>query len=359
MRRIFLLSIAMSLAMITAGCQNYSSYQLIVAQDAIKALWEIEGAIKTDITLQEYNTLFSKIQSKLSFSAATLPSGSKLKREIDLSQQEYAKLTNIWSNAVNSDASIEKSLSLAIAKTEEMRLQSESASKQLVLASQELATSSASSLSILGLSLDASNILAVIAIIVSFIASFFAAYTAYLKPPRLSLIVGDHVDCTYTNDRKFRLYPIVTILNEGARVGSVTKIEGKISTGGDDKGLQWVHFYEAKNIAQPGETFKTWKDFSSWAHPLIVLPRDSVSKGIVFQTSVPTDVGIENNDPKSYKNTEYVIELIASLAGRRKAKIRLSLKLFLSAAHAKELDEGCRPNVANVSKHLRLNWERL
>jgi hypothetical protein len=116
----------------------------------------------------------------------------------------------------------------------------------------------------------------------AFLFSLLTLYLTCLRAPSLQPFLGDLLLMHYTPDGHLQLSPELTIFNNGARVGALVKITGKIShVGGDSESrLHWTSIQEMTNGARPGERNLPYTNFTAHPQAVVVARSEAVSKRV-------------------------------------------------------------------------------
>lgn len=133
-----------------------------------------------------------------------------------------------------------------------------------------------------------SDVLALLALIVSLASFVVAGYTFYqqfIRRAELDIELGPSVVLAYGKDLTWLAATIsISLSNTGARDTFVTKINGRLTNEDAtwDSPVLWYAFYKPMDAGRPGKTSVPWWGFDGWVSPIVVPSRESVSKSVSF-----------------------------------------------------------------------------
>jgi hypothetical protein len=134
-----------------------------------------------------------------------------------------------------------------------------------------------------------SDVLSVIAIIVSFLAIIITIYYKYIKEGKIEVLAADRMQFLYGPNREtFGFTVALSIFNMGARAIGVVRLHGFISSG-DQKSkvpFEWNAFAQGKNLAQ-GAGYKPFTEFTGYVTPIIVQGYSAELRTVHFITLKP------------------------------------------------------------------------
>lgn len=136
-----------------------------------------------------------------------------------------------------------------------------------------------------------SDVLSILAIVISLVAFFFTAYEQYWKRPVLSLVLGDSVSLSYgPNYEGIALWACVVLANQGAEDAVILRIDGTLTKagGGWQSTLTWLGFGKYQDQAPPGQPFQPFFAFVDWAEALISSSRKASTNWIAFSGPIPS-----------------------------------------------------------------------
>jgi hypothetical protein len=135
-----------------------------------------------------------------------------------------------------------------------------------------------------------SDLLSILAIVISLASFFFTAYEQYWKRPVLSLVLGDSISLSYGPSYSgIALWACVVLANRGAEDAVILRIDGTITKadGGWQSTLTWLGFGKYQDQAAPGQPFRPFFAFVDWAEALISSSRKAATSWIAFSGPVP------------------------------------------------------------------------
>jgi hypothetical protein len=119
------------------------------------------------------------------------------------------------------------------------------------------------------------------------VVSGFTAWYQWLRPGRVKVIIGDLVQAAYNSSKSPRLNINVAFVNDGARGRALVQMRGRLaaSDGSRATDLKWRSFRESRNIAGNPRQFEPSFEFAGWVQPVVVPPRSSEVRTILFSGS--------------------------------------------------------------------------
>ncbi len=136
-----------------------------------------------------------------------------------------------------------------------------------------------------------SDILSILAIVISLVTLFFTTYEQYWKRPVLSLVLGDSLSLSYgSNYEGIALWACVVLANQGAEDAVILRMDGTLARadGGWQSELTWLGFGKYQDQASPGQPFQPFFAFVDWAEALISSSRKASTNWIAFTGPVPS-----------------------------------------------------------------------
>jgi hypothetical protein len=132
-------------------------------------------------------------------------------------------------------------------------------------------------------------ILSSFAILISLISLWFSSYNQYFKKPNIRIFIADAIDSWLDPEGELVFNVSVTIFNNGAQYGAISRIHGRIISEHSDQAMpfDWRIFVEHKNVAAEGTRFIPFATFAGWAHALVIPARQAVIRTIQFVTQAP------------------------------------------------------------------------
>ncbi len=119
----------------------------------------------------------------------------------------------------------------------------------------------------------------IIGSIVALIISFYSLYMAHMRPAKVDLIAGEHININYFEERNFGLTLPVNFSNSGASIATIRRVALLIQDPGNKEGyLLEPLFYQ--RIDERGNFLH-----DSMPVPIAVPARDTVTKQILFRSS--------------------------------------------------------------------------
>lgn len=132
-------------------------------------------------------------------------------------------------------------------------------------------------------------ILSSVAISISLLSLGFSSYNQYFKKPDIRIFIADVMDSWLDPDGELVFNVSVTIFNDGAQYGAISRIVGRIVSEDSAQAVpfHWRIFIEHKNVAEEGTRFIPFGTFAGWAYTLVIPARQAVAKTIQFVTQGP------------------------------------------------------------------------
>src|ERR1041385_672213 len=130
------------------------------------------------------------------------------------------------------------------------------------------------------------------AIAISLISLALTSYNQYFKKPKIRILVSDQMESWFTPDNEWVFNIGVTIFNDGAQYGVISRIVGRITSEYFEKPVpfRWRMFVEHKNVDPEGASFTPFGSFAGWAYTLVIPARQAVAKTVQFITSTPVNL---------------------------------------------------------------------
>jgi hypothetical protein len=135
---------------------------------------------------------------------------------------------------------------------------------------------------------SASDIVALLALLVSALSFAVAAitgYEQYSKKPRLSAVIGDNIYLSYgENKGDLGIIIAVSLLNSGASDALVLRMEGHLTgkAGKWTAPIIWNCFMQPQSVGSVDTSVKVWWAFGGWVSPLIASSRKASTNWIFF-----------------------------------------------------------------------------
>ena len=191
-----------------------------------------------------------------------------------------------------------------------------------------------------------------ITLVLSIAAVFISLVTLFLtvlRPAAIEVFLGDFLILRLTWDNYVFVAPEVGLYNAGAKVGTVFKISGMLTSLDVDRSvsLRWKEVWEVQNLAEPGETTKPWWRFASFPE-LIVIPKT--------ETALRRLCLVTANQFKLLPGL-YELKLDASSGKRRRDVFTIARQLRLTEKDIAWLDAHKPKTASETGLHLHLFYD--
>jgi hypothetical protein len=185
-------------------------------------------------------------------------------------------------------------------------------------------------------------LLSSIALFISLISLAFNSYYQYFKRPDTRLLVADELEAWLSPKGELIFNITVTIFNEGARYGAISRIVGKVRSPQNPQAtrFRWRMFVDHKNVGAEGTRFTPHLAFAGWAHALVIPARQALAKHVQFVTLQPLDL-----NPGSY-----TFEFLGFLGDVRKPRAKASMLIDMSEDQVSSLRKATSDPDTRVSK---------
>jgi hypothetical protein len=201
--------------------------------------------------------------------------------------------------------------------------------------------------------MDPKSWIALAALVVSLsalIVSCVQWYQNHLQAARLKHIFGPVILLRKLEEDKLNLMPEVAVFNEGARVGIVSMITGKLTSLADNRQttLSWTLNVttEFKAPASPTERGGPYTRFESFPHPFFISRVDAAMERISLVTDHPFDV----------TNGDYEVQVTFTSGSHKKKAVAITRVLRLKASDVTFLNENKVTPQKPVGQNLRFSF---
>lgn len=134
-----------------------------------------------------------------------------------------------------------------------------------------------------------SLIVAIVGLLVAIGSMLFSAYHQYWKRADLSIAIGDRVRSFKSSDKgRLGLSLPITFFNDGAQVGAIVRMVGKLTRPGGHQELRirWDRFEQAQELLEAGR-FVTRFGFGGFTDSVLVPSRGAIPFRIQFLSDEP------------------------------------------------------------------------
>jgi hypothetical protein len=129
--------------------------------------------------------------------------------------------------------------------------------------------------------------------VAAFVLSSVSFYLQYFKESKLTISFGDEIRLYYNSKNQLIFTLTLTIANNGAKDGILSKCSGTIS-GRDSEEAQfrWYTFWESKNVAKEADDLVKRFVFAGYIEPIVIPKYGVVVKKIAFRTLDRFELGV-------------------------------------------------------------------